>query len=157
MLHETRNDTILYNTYNHRRRPSASNASTETDGLDKASVTIVWNSLPGPWMSMFIAYLRAASVLCHVVLLCHSLSAPYPSSGLEIILSFLMAFAACSLVDLWLYDHFAYEPISCFSALGHVAAPCFSGRCGNFSACWIRAWAVSCWHLFHLGVNFVEQ
>ena len=63
-----------------------------------------------------------------------------------------MAFAACSLVDLWLYDHFAYEPISCFSALSHVAAPCFSGsKCGNFSACWIRKWAVSCWHLFHLG------
>ena len=67
-LHETQVSII-----NHGRRLSPSTSSTATPGSDKATATIVWNSLPGPWMSTFIAYLRAASVLCHVVLSCHML------------------------------------------------------------------------------------
>ena len=68
-MHETQLSTI-----NHGRRPSPSTASTETPGSDKATPTIVLNSLPwsmdvyGMQYGANLSAASASSVLCHVLL-----------------------------------------------------------------------------------------
>ena len=69
-LHETQLSII-----NHGRRPSPSTASTETPGSDKATATIVWNSLPwsmdvyGLWYVVRCKLVRSVCfVYCNVLL-----------------------------------------------------------------------------------------